>query len=132
MNNADLIVLFAVLLCLSVNRQSLIFLCAFSASEVVYHLSYTDFSFSVITACIYSFSVFKADNIKYQLQFALSLYAILFWFNAFDYWLTEQQTYFYVIFPYVTKLIDIYVIFQLIHKGQGSDRFNSTNHCSFN
>lgn len=129
---ADYLVLFTVLLCMSVNRQSIFILCAFALNELAFYLAWSDFIFCVLSACIYAALAKSFSHIKYELQLALVTYSVLFWFSAFDYWFTEKVTYYCVIFPYVVKLIDIYVIYHLIHKEQGCDRFNSTNRCTFN
>lgn len=129
---ADYLVLFTVFLCISVNRQSIFILCAFALNECAFYLTWSDFSFSILSACIYAALAKTLYDIKYELQMALAAYSVMFWFGAFDFWLTTQPTYFYVIFPYVVKLIDIYVIYHLIHKEQGCDRYNSTHRCTFN
>lgn len=51
---------------------------------------------------------------------ALICYSIVFWFSSIDFYFFPQETIFYVIFPYVIKFIDCYVIFHLIaREGQG-------------
>lgn len=129
---ADYLVLFAVLLCTSVNRQSIFILTSFLLSELAFYLTWSDFSFSIVVACLYAYLAKTLKNIKYELQLALTTYSVLFWFNALDFWVTEQPTIFYVIFPYVIKAVDIYVIYHLINKGRRRDGIHSTSHCSFN
>lgn len=130
--DADYFVLLAVLLAVSVNRHSLIFLCVFALSELPHHLNTNPIYDNVVMAITFAATAFVCKHIKWQLQIALCCYAALFWCSAFDFLLTAQETIFYVIFPYVVKLIDIYVIYHLIHKEQGCDRYNSTNRCTFN
>lgn len=129
---ADYLVMFAVLLCISVNRQSIFILCAFAVNECAFYLTNTDFYFCIIAALSYAALAKAFTKIKYELQLSLALYSIFYWLSAFDYWVTEQVTIFYVIFPYVIKVIDIYVIYHLINKEQRNVGLYSANRCSFN
>lgn len=129
---ADYLIIFAVLLCVSVNRQSLIVLCAFALNECAYYISHDDFYFCIYSACLYASMAYAAKSVKYEIQMAFCCYSALFWFSALDYLLTPQPTEFYVIFPYVVKIIDIYVIFHLLHKEQRNVRNTIPSHCSFN
>lgn len=63
---------------------------------------------------------------------ALCAYSVLYWFNALDFFLFPHETLFYVIFPYVVKLVDVYVIYHLINKEQKDVGFYSSGNCSFN
>lgn len=129
---ADYLVMFAVLLCISVNRQSIFILCAFSVNECAFYLTSSDFTFSITAACCYAALSTCFLKLKYNLQMALICYSALFWFAGFDYAFFPQETYFYVIFPYAVKFVDVYVIYHLINKEQRNVRIHSTNHCSFN
>lgn len=129
---ADYLTILIVFMCVSINRHSIVFLLAFTLNEYLFFNSYTDFDYSIMTAMVYVVIAEKSNSMKLELQSALAIYSFMFWLNALDYWLTDTRTYFYVIFPYVIKFIDIYVIYHLIHKEQGSDRFNSAPFGSFN
>lgn len=115
--DADFLVMLIVTLCLTVNRQSLIFLCAFAVSEVFYYTDTDPIFDSLVIALTFAYLALIARKFTYELQMALIAYSFLFWFASVDYLLFTQETYFYVIFPYVIKAVDIYVIFHLIHKG---------------
>lgn len=132
MLTADLLVTAFVFLCLLVNRQSLYFLCAISLGELLYFLTSTDFSFSILSAILYSLIAYLSSRIKFELQMALCTYSALYWFNALDFFLFPHETLFYVIFPYVVKLVDVYVIYHLINKEQKDVGFYSSSNCSFN
>ena len=132
MLEADLLVSAFIFLCLLVNRQSLYFVCAISLGELVYYLTLTDFSFSIISAILYSLIAYLASRIKFELQMALCAYSVLYWFNALDFFLFPHETLFYVIFPYVVKFVDVYVIYHLINKEQKDVGIHSSPNCSFN
>jgi len=132
MLTADLLVTAFVFLCLLVNRQSLYFLCAISLGELFYFSTSTDFSFSILSAILYSLIAYLSSRIKFELQMALCAYSVLYWFNALDFFLFPHETLFYVIFPYVVKLVDVYVIYHLINKEQKDVGFYSSSNCSFN
>ena len=116
---ADYLVFATVLFACSVNRQSLYFLCAFALSEVFYYTD-TDPVFDAITiALFFSYLALISKKIRYKLQMSLILYSLLYWFSSIDYLLFPQETYFYVIFPYIIKVVDFYVICELIRaRGQ--------------
>lgn len=126
METADLLVIFAVLCAVIVNRQSLIFLCAFALCEVFYWSPLSSFWYCILICVFFSLLAFINIRIKHQLLMALFCYSVAFWFSAMDYAFFPQETVFYVIFPYVIKFIDVYVIFHLITKeGQGIGIYNS-------
>lgn len=129
---ADYAVCIAIFLIAFANRQSIIFLCAFTLSEIFYFTNTDPVYDSVIIAMAFALAAYKSTGIKYNLQMALICYSVLFWFSGLDYLAFPQETYFYVIFPYVIKVIDIYVIYHLIHKEQRNVGLYSASHCSFN
>lgn len=114
----DYLVMFIILICTAVNRQSLIILYAFALNEFCFYISDTDFSYCVLAASAFAVTAFSASNIKIELQFSLIWYSVLFWMAGFDYFAFPHETYFYVIFPYIIKLVDIYVIYHLIKRGE--------------
>lgn len=132
MITADYLIAFIVFLCASVNRQSIFILCAFALNECAFYLTCSDFSFSILSAILYASLALVLKSIKSEIQFALTAYSILYWFNGLDYLLFPHKTYFYVIFPYIIKIIDIYVIYHLINKGLRNGRYNSSSASSFN
>lgn len=116
--DADILVMLTVLLCVTINRQSIIFLCAFTLSEIFYYTK-TDPTFdSVVIALCFAFLALALNKIKHELQMALIVYSFLYWFASIDYLFFQYETLFYVIFPYVIKAIDIYVIFKLLDLGE--------------
>ena len=121
-------VIFAVLLCYAINRQSLIFLCAFALMELLFALTPDGFWYSILSANLLALTAYRYSNINHNLQMALICYSALYLVNAFDYAAFPHETYFYVIFPYVIKIVDIYVICHLIHKGA---EYNGRNTGSF-
>lgn len=124
--------MFAVLLCLSVNRHSIFILVIFIFTEIAFHIPWSDFWFYTSISTAFSISAINLKNIKYELQQALSVYSTLYWLAGLDFLLSEQETVFYVIFPYAIKLIDIYVIYHLINKEQRNVGIHSASHCTFN
>ena len=129
---ADYIVLLTAVLISFANRQSLKFLYAFALCEALYMLSSTGFSASILIALSFSYIAIHANNIKHSLQMALICYSVLFWFAAADFLLFPYETLFYVIFPYVIKIIDLYVIYHLIAKqGRDNGTINSSLGSSF-
>lgn len=120
METADLLVIFAVLCAVIVNRQSLIFLCAFVLCEIFYWSPLSGFWYCILMCVFFALLAFINVKIKHNLLMALVCYSFLFWVSAIDYAFFPQETIFYVIFPYVIKFIDVYVIFHLLTKeGQG-------------
>ena len=115
---ADYLVMFIILICTAVNRQSLIILCAFALNEFCFYISDTDFSYCILAASTFAVTAFLSPHIKRELQFSLICYSVLFWIAGFDYFAFPHETYFYVIFPYIIKLVDIYVIYHLIKRGE--------------
>ncbi len=115
----DYSVYIIILLSCLINRQSLYFLCAFALSEVFYYTD-TDPVFDAITiALFFAYLALAAKKIRYELQMSLILYSLLYWFSSIDYLLFPQETYFYAIFPYIIKVVDFYVICELIRaRGQ--------------
>lgn len=130
--SADYLVMCIMLFAVLFNRHAIIFFLLCFISELPFFLPTSPVYDTAFMATLFSLVVFTVDRIKFELQMAISWYAIMFWLSSLDYWLTDTRTYFYVIFPYVIKFIDIYVIYHLIHKEQGSDRFNSAPFGSFN
>ena len=128
MLTADYMVITAITLCYFINRQSLIFVCEFALCELSFQLIESGFWYSLLVANLYALAAIKARNINYNLQMALICYSVLYLFNAFDFLAFPHSTYFYVIFPYVIKIVDIYVICHLIHKGA---EYNGRNTSSF-
>ena len=126
--DADLTVMILVLFIVAVNRHSLIFLCAFALSEIPHLLDTNPVYDNIIVACSFAITAFLCSKIKYELQMSLICYSVLFWFSAFDYFLFPHKTYFYVIFPYVIKLIDIYVIYHLINNKEKAYNGISSSH----
>lgn len=121
----DWLVVIAVALILIINRQSLAFLFLFTVSNIAFAMIDSGFLYSLFVALAYGFLAIRSENIKNELQIGMVAYSIIHWFAAADYILTTQETVFYVIFPYVVKLIDVYVIFHLITKeGQGIGAYN--------
>lgn len=118
-------------LCL-LNRQSLVFLCVFSVTEIQLHLNTHPVFDHSINAIAFSLIAYLASRIKFELQMALCAYAVLYWFNALDFFLFPHETLFYVIFPYVVKFVDVYVIYHLINKEQKDVGIHSSPNCSFN
>lgn len=116
MFTADYISILAVAIICFVNRQSLKFLCAFALCELFYYTTSSGFSESILIALSFSYIAIHANNIKHSLQMALICYSVLFWFAAADFLLFPYETLFYVIFPCVIKIIDLYVIYHLIAK----------------
>ncbi len=114
MNNADLIILASAFFASFINRQSLIFLCAFALCETLYYSPLESSYYALTMSLSYAYLALIAKNIRYKLQMALIVYSVLYWFASLDYLLFTHETYFYVIFPYIIKAIDIYVISQLI------------------
>ena len=114
--DADLLVIIAVLLACAVNRHSLYFLCAFALSECLFYSPVTSTYYALSIALIFSYLALIAKSISYKLQMSLVTYSILYWFASIDYLLFTHETYFYAIFPYIIKAVDIYVLFQLINK----------------
>lgn len=109
-----------------INRQSIIFLCAFAVSESFYYTETSPVFDSLFIALTFAYLALIAKKCTYELQMALIAYSVLFWFASIDYLLFTQETYFYVIFPYVIKVVDIYVIYHLIGRGaQGVGANNS-------
>jgi hypothetical protein len=106
--------------------------CAISLGELAYYLTSTDFSFSILSAILYSLIAYLSSRVKFELQMALCAYSVLYWFNALDFFLFPHETLFYVIFPYVVKLVDVYVIYHLINKEQKDVGIYSSSNCSFN
>ena len=129
---ADYAVYIAVFIIAFANRQSLIFLCVFALSEITYFTATNPIYDSVLIATSFALAAYVMNQLKYNLQMALICYSVLFWFAGFDYAFFPQETYFYVIFPYAVKFIDVYVIYHLINKEQRNVRIHSTSHCSFN
>lgn len=115
--DADFLVMLTVTLCLTVNRQSIIFLCAFAVSEVFYYTETSPVFDSLFIALTFAYLALIAKKYAYELQMSLIAYSVLFWFASIDYLLFTKETYFYVIFPYIIKVVDIYVIYHLIGRG---------------
>ena len=129
---ADYAVYLAIFLIVFANRQSIIFLCVFALSELFYFTNTNPIYDSAVIAMAFALAAYKSTGLKYNLQMALICYSVLFWFSGLDYLAFPQETYFYVIFPYVVKFIDIYVIYHLINKEQRNVGLYSANRCSFN
>lgn len=115
--DADYLIILITFMCYFVNRQSLIFLCSFALLELLFMFEINAVYECVCIALVFAYLALIARKFAYELQMALIAYSVLFWFASVDYLLFTQETYFYVIFPYVIKAVDIYVIFHLIHKG---------------
>lgn len=129
---ADYSVYILTLLICLINRQSLVFLCVFSVTEIQLHLNTQTVFDHSINAIAFSLIAYLSSRIKFELQMALCAYSVLYWFNALDFFLFPHETLFYVIFPYVVKLVDVYVIYHLINKEQKDVGFYSSSNCSFN
>lgn len=114
--DADSLVILAVVLACAVNRQSIIFVCAFALCEAGYHYIDNSIMYSLSVSLCFAFLALISPKIKHQLQLSLIVYSIIFWFASIDYLLFTHETYFYAIFPYIIKAVDIYVLFQLINK----------------
>lgn len=122
--DADYLILLLTFLCCFGNRQSLIFLCAFVATEIPHHFDTPQIYDDCVIASMFAYLVFYCRNYKLELQSAMCAYSLVFWYAAIDYLLFPHSESFYVIFPYVIKLIDIYVIYHLIRKeGQSVGSF---------
>lgn len=130
--NADYALLLTVVVICLFNRHSFVFLFAFLVSEVPHLIESPPVYDSVAMSVFYIALSFISKKIKYELQMSLICYSVLFWFAGFDYAFFHQETYFYVIFPYMIKIIDIYVIYHLINRESVSDRFNSSHSHTFN
>lgn len=117
MEYADLLVVIFILIATTLNRQSFIFLFAFVVCEILFISGLNDVNYAITASLTFCFLVVGFPKISNGLSVALIIYAILFWFSALDYLLFPHETVFYVIFPYVIKLVDCYVIFNLINKG---------------
>lgn len=130
--DADYLVVIVISFSCFVNRQSIIFLCAFSAMEFLFLFEIDAMYESLFFASSFSAIAYLSSKIKFELQMALCAYAVLYWFNALDFFLFPHETLFYVIFPYVVKFVDIYVIFHLINKEQKDVGIHSSPNCSFN
>lgn len=115
---ADYSVYIACFIICFANRQSIIFLCAFALSEIFYYTKTDPIFDSIIIALCFAFLALALNKIKHELQMALIVYSFLYWFASIDYLLFPHETLFYVIFPYVIKAIDIYVIFKLLDLGE--------------
>ena len=126
--SADSIVLVVILAATIINRHSLIFLCAFTLNEFLFEISELGFPYAILTACSFAVTAFLCGKIKYELQMSLICYSVSFWFLSLDYFLFPHKTYFYVIFPYVIKLIDIYVIYHLINNKERAYNGISSSH----
>jgi hypothetical protein len=113
--DADFLVILAVVLACAVNRQSIIFVCAFALCEIGYHYIDNSIMYSLSVSLCFAFLALISSKIKHQLQLSLIVYSIIFWFASIDYLLFTHKTYFYAIFPYIIKVVDIYVLFQLIN-----------------
>lgn len=112
---ADYLVFLIVLFSCFVDRQSLYFLCAFALSECLFYSPVNSTYYALSIALVFSYLALIAKSISYKLQMALVTYSIIYWFASIDYLLFTHGTYFYAIFPYIIKVIDIYVLFQLIN-----------------
>lgn len=130
--DADSFVLIAIAVICLANRQSLVFLCAFSVMEFLFLFDLNAIYESVFFATSLSLLAVLCSRVKFELQMALCAYSVLYWFNALDFFLFPHETLFYVIFPYVVKLVDVYVIYHLINKEQKDVGFYSSSNCSFN
>ena len=122
---ADYSVYIIILLLCLLNRQSLIFLCAFAVSESFYFIQTNPVLDCAVIASAFAVSAFSSSHIKKELQFSLIWYSVLFWLAGFDYFAFPHETYFYVIFPYIIKLVDIYVIYHLIKRGERASNGNT-------
>ena len=130
--DADYLVIFIVLMCCFVNRQSLIFLCAFSVTEIPFLIDVSQFYSDCFMASMFAYLVFYCRKYPVALQASMAYYATTFFCAAIDYVLFPQIDNFYVIFPYVIKIIDIYVIYHLIKlEGQNIGAVSSTPYSSF-
>lgn len=123
---ADYSVYIACFIICFANRYSLIFLCAFAVSEVFYYTETNPIYDAITIALFFSFLAVINKKINYNLQMSLIVYSFLYWASSLDYLLFPQETYFYAIFPYIIKVVDIYVILNLVNfRGQGIGANNS-------
>ena len=83
-------------------------------------------------ASFFAITALYGKGIKFELQLALIWYSFLFLLSGVDFLLFPQITYFYVIFQYVIRIIDIYVIYHLIGRERRDVGIFSTSSFSFN
>ena len=112
----DWLVVIVIALIAVINSQSLAFLLAFTLSNIAFHFIDSGFLFSVSVSTCYALLSISLKNINSRLQLSLIAYSVIHWIAAIDYIATTQETVFYAIFPYLIKVVDCYVIFNLIIK----------------
>lgn len=130
--SADSFVLIVIAVIYLANLQSLVFLCAFSVMEFLFLFDLNAIYESTFFAISLSLLAVLCSRVKFELQMALCSYAVLYWFNALDFFLFPHETLFYVIFPYVVKFVYVYVIYHLMNKEQKDVGIHSSPNCSFN
>lgn len=122
----DWLVVIAIALISALNRQSLVFLFLFTLSNLAFAMIDSGFIYSLFVSLAYALFAVVFNSVKDKLKIGMVIYSLLHWFSAVDYILTTQETFFYVIFPYIVKLVDAYIIFHLLTKeGRGVGAFNS-------
>lgn len=126
MESADFLVITVMLFAVAVNRQSLVFLCAFILCELLFYSDLTSAQYSICAALCFSCMAVIFPRLSHSLSMALIFYSVVFWFSAFDCLFFPHETAFYVIFPYIIKAVDLYVIYHLLdNKGRKIGANNS-------
>lgn len=131
MEYADYLALFSVLLIALFNRQAILFLIAFALCEAIFLLPIDGFVYSIVISVLFSL-IFIFSGLKLPLKVAVVCYSLMYWLSAVDFYVTIDETYFSFVFPYVIKMIDLFVIFYLIANRErvdaGSYRNAYSNH----
>lgn len=115
----DLIALVFVACMALVNRQALPFFYAYLLSEMYFATIDGGFWYSIFTCATYCLFARAAFRCALGLQVSLVVYSFMNLGAAVDFYVAKQVTYFYVIFPYIMKAVDAYVILKLMNMEGG-------------
>ena len=112
-SEVDLLKLAAFIAACFINRAAIIVLAFQLADVALFAISQTGLIACLSLAALYSINSIVNIRIKSEIRQGLICLGAVYWLGAVDYWYTDETTIFFVLFPYLITLIDVYILWHL-------------------
>ena len=113
-SDIDLMFLAAFIAACFINRAAIIVLAFQLADVALFAISETGLIACLSLATLYSINSIVNIRIKSEIRQGLICLGAVYWLGAVDYWYTDEITIFFVLFPYLITLIDVYILWHLV------------------
>ena len=116
--NIDQAKMAAFIAAIFINRQAVIIVLFFILSELLFHfMQSAPVSYFCSAAALYSINATVNIKLSFEIRQALICVAFINWLAAVDYFVSPNETMFYVCYPWLINGLDVFILACLLGNG---------------